>query len=116
MGPELENATVRLRACLEQDGDKPGQWRHAYRDFVTAYRALIDELPAISAACVGLLRDCRYERSWADVNAGFHDGVRRDLLQHLTAELEWWENTNLRKFLAVLAGTAQIAGHAQGGA
>jgi hypothetical protein len=92
----LDRATRELAAAPPESGPVP----ELYDRFVSLYDTVVNELDCWPIQLQGLLHDVSYQKTWRDLPNGDGD---REAAVHLTAELNRWQNTNLRKFLG-LAG------------
>jgi hypothetical protein len=107
-GPEreLEASAGRLRQLLGDERSLDGGFDSlcaAYHDFSRTYRAVVDRLGDWPAEFAELFADVDY-REPVDAPADGAEvpaALRGDLAFHLQDRWQWWQSTNLRKYLAV---------------
>lgn len=96
----LHVASTKLRRRLVEPATASAPaWDGEYAQFTELYSAVVRDLARWPAEYVGLLCDVNYERPWRP----FSTGARDEDLDHLRVAFSRWENTNLRKVLALSA-------------
>jgi hypothetical protein len=99
---ELHRATGRLKKIIEDSHQVTASALNGnYDSFAASYAAVADNLQERSGCPAGLLHDADYRRTWPSIELKADDD---DELRRLHARLDRWENTNLRKFLGLIAG------------
>jgi hypothetical protein len=91
----LHCATRRLKEALAGAG-----WNGAYEEFTSAYSAVAGRLRDWPRHYAGLLCDVDYNRTWRSVDG---DTPGAENIEDLRTDVNRWENTNLRKFVALAA-------------
>jgi hypothetical protein len=115
LGPELEleASTRRLRQLLagdHHDEREFGSLCEAYQDFSRSYQTVAERLPEWPAEFEELFADVDYLESLdaPEDGAGVPASLRGDFAFHLQNRWQWWQNTNLRKYLGMALQSSAV--------